>query len=91
VVPNWILTERVRDQLAAMKPEKRAALPAPMTTPEEIAAAVAHFIRDDTLVGRVLVCWTGRPWHLVAPGDPGYAVDEAFVVPTPTTRGDRGT
>lgn len=91
VVPNWILTERVRDQLAAMKPEERAALPAPMTTPEEIAAAVAHFVRDDTLVGRVLVCWTGRPWHLVAPGDPGYAVDDALVVPTPTTRGHGGT
>lgn len=91
VVPNWILTERVRAQLAAMKPEERAALPAPMTTPEQIAAAVARFVRDDKLVGRVLVCWTGRPWHLLAEGDPGYAVDDASLVPTPPTRDPGGT
>jgi NAD(P)-dependent dehydrogenase (short-subunit alcohol dehydrogenase family) len=73
VVPNWILTDRVRAHLAELSPAERAALPERMTTPEEIAGAVVRCVRDDALAGRVMVCWTGEPWGLVADRDSGYA------------------
>jgi NAD(P)-dependent dehydrogenase (short-subunit alcohol dehydrogenase family) len=76
VVPNWILTEAVRSYLEGLTPEERAAVPGlrePVTTPEEIAGAIAHLVRDDALAGRVMICWHHEPWTLVAAGDEGYA------------------
>jgi NAD(P)-dependent dehydrogenase (short-subunit alcohol dehydrogenase family) len=61
IVPNWIGTDEVKAEIAAMTPEERAAVPDKLTAPEEIAEAVARVVEDDTLAGRVLVWWTGEP------------------------------
>jgi NAD(P)-dependent dehydrogenase (short-subunit alcohol dehydrogenase family) len=65
IVPNWIGTEEVKAEIAAMTPEERAEVPAELTPPEEIADAVARFVEDDSAAGRVLVWWTGEPPRLV--------------------------
>jgi NAD(P)-dependent dehydrogenase (short-subunit alcohol dehydrogenase family) len=57
IVPGWILTERARDELAAMTPEERAEAPTPIPA-EEIAAAVVDLIADDQSAGRVVVLRT---------------------------------
>ena len=67
VVPDWIATERALAELQAMTPEQRAAAPVPRP-PDEIADAVAAFVRDDRLCGRVLVMWPGEPPRLLDPG-----------------------
>jgi 3-oxoacyl-[acyl-carrier protein] reductase len=65
VVPNWIGTPEVLEEIAAMSPEERARVPDRLTPPEEIAEAVVGFIQDDQAAGRVLVCWSAEPWRLV--------------------------
>ena len=67
VVPDWIATERALEELARMAPAERAAAPRPRP-PEEIAAAVADFIRDESHSGRVMVMWPGEPPRLLDPG-----------------------
>ena len=63
VVPNWIGTDEVLEEIAKMTPEERAEVPDALTAPEEIAEAVARFIEEDTHAGRVLVVWNdGPPW-----------------------------
>jgi NAD(P)-dependent dehydrogenase (short-subunit alcohol dehydrogenase family) len=57
IVPGWILTERARDELAAMTPEERADAETPIPV-EEIAAAVVDLIADDQSAGRVVVLRT---------------------------------
>lgn len=66
VVPDWIATERALAQLARMTPAERAAAPTPRP-PEQIAAAVADFIRDEDRSGRVMVMWPGEPPRLLDP------------------------
>jgi NAD(P)-dependent dehydrogenase (short-subunit alcohol dehydrogenase family) len=66
VVPDWIATDRAREELARMTPEQRAATPAPRP-PEEIADAVVEFVRDEDLAGRVIVMWPGEPARLLDP------------------------
>jgi NAD(P)-dependent dehydrogenase (short-subunit alcohol dehydrogenase family) len=75
VVPDWIATPSSLALAAALSPEERALrhVPDEMTPPEAIAGAVAGLVADDSLAGRVLVCWCGAPWALIAPGDVGYA------------------
>jgi NAD(P)-dependent dehydrogenase (short-subunit alcohol dehydrogenase family) len=65
IVPNWIGTELVKEEIAAMTPEERAEVPDRLTAPEEIADAVVRFVEEDAHAGRVLVCWSGEPPHLV--------------------------
>ena len=43
VVPDWIATERAREELARMRPAERAATLAPRP-PEEVAGAVVEFV-----------------------------------------------
>jgi NAD(P)-dependent dehydrogenase (short-subunit alcohol dehydrogenase family) len=54
VVPGWILTERAREELAAMTPEERAAAPVPLRI-GAIADAVVELIADDSRAGAVVV------------------------------------
>jgi NAD(P)-dependent dehydrogenase (short-subunit alcohol dehydrogenase family) len=54
VVPDWILTERARGELAAMSASERAAAPTPIPV-ETIADAVVALIADDAAAGRVVV------------------------------------
>jgi NAD(P)-dependent dehydrogenase (short-subunit alcohol dehydrogenase family) len=65
IVPNWIGTDEVMAEIAAMTPEERAEVPAELTPPEEIAEHVARFVEDESHAGRVLVCWSGEPPHLI--------------------------
>jgi NAD(P)-dependent dehydrogenase (short-subunit alcohol dehydrogenase family) len=66
VVPDWIATERAREELARMTPDERAAAPAPLP-PEAVADAVVELIRDDGLTGRVMVLRAGEPRRLLDP------------------------
>jgi NAD(P)-dependent dehydrogenase (short-subunit alcohol dehydrogenase family) len=66
IVPNWIGTEEVLEEIAQMTPEERAEVPDELTPPEEIAEAVASLIEDETHAGRVLIVWSGKPAVLVS-------------------------
>jgi NAD(P)-dependent dehydrogenase (short-subunit alcohol dehydrogenase family) len=61
IVPNWIGTELVLAEIAAMSPEERAEVPAVLTAPDEIADFVVELVEDPSVAGRVFVWWTGRP------------------------------
>jgi NAD(P)-dependent dehydrogenase (short-subunit alcohol dehydrogenase family) len=60
IVPNWIGTENVLADVAAMSPEERAKVPDELTAPEEIAELVVRLVEDEGLAGRVFVWWTGE-------------------------------
>jgi NAD(P)-dependent dehydrogenase (short-subunit alcohol dehydrogenase family) len=60
IVPNWIGTEEVLAEIAAMTPEERSEVPDVLTSPEEIADLVVELVEDPSLAGRVFVWWTGR-------------------------------
>lgn len=64
LVPDWVLTDRARAELAAMVEEERAAAPNPIPL-EVLTDAVLTLIRDDTLAGRVLVLDPDRPPYLL--------------------------
>jgi NAD(P)-dependent dehydrogenase (short-subunit alcohol dehydrogenase family) len=85
LAPDWIATAETTAYAASLDAAQRArqhvAAPDQMTRPEEIADAVARFVHDDSMAGRVLVCWCGMPWELVAPGDVGYARSEVSPAP----------
>jgi NAD(P)-dependent dehydrogenase (short-subunit alcohol dehydrogenase family) len=66
VVPHWIETERVREEIAAMPPNEQAEVPA-LVQPEEVADAVVTFLEDDELAGRVMVLWCEEPARLFDP------------------------
>jgi NAD(P)-dependent dehydrogenase (short-subunit alcohol dehydrogenase family) len=55
IVPNWIGTEEVMREIAAMSPEERADVPEELTVPEEIAELVVRLVEDEGLAGRVFV------------------------------------
>jgi NAD(P)-dependent dehydrogenase (short-subunit alcohol dehydrogenase family) len=61
IVPNWIGTEEVQAEVAAMSPAERAEVPDELTAPEEIAELVVRLVEDEALAGRVFVWWTGEP------------------------------
>lgn len=83
VVPNWIATPEVLEEIAAMTPVERAEVPPELTTPEEIAAAVLYFVRDESLAGRVMVCWSGEPWRLFPLDRRGYPTEALIEVIDP--------
>ncbi len=57
ICPGWVATEAVKKYLAtASDDEKRAAgVPDPMLTPQDIGEAVLHFVREDSLAGRIML------------------------------------
>ena len=66
ICPGWVDTPASRRTLAAMSPEeRRTQAPPVMVRPEEIAAAVMRFVRNDALAGRVMLCYEGKPPRLV--------------------------
>ena len=75
IVPDWVATEEVAGYVDTLTPEqcKEQAVPLPLTTLDEIADAVMELITNDSLAGRVMVCWTGQKRGLIPAGDPGYA------------------
>jgi NAD(P)-dependent dehydrogenase (short-subunit alcohol dehydrogenase family) len=66
VVPHWIDTERVREQISRLPADERAAVPV-LLQPEEVADAVVKLIVDDSLAGRVMVMWCEEPPRLFDP------------------------
>ena len=60
IVPNWIGTEEVLAQIAAMPDEERAEVPDVPTSPEQIAELAVELVEDEGAAGRVYVWWTGR-------------------------------
>ncbi|MDO8614749.1 MAG: SDR family NAD(P)-dependent oxidoreductase [Dehalococcoidia bacterium] len=60
IAPNWVATEKVRAFVPQLSEEQRAAWFCPsiedMARPEDIADAVMHLLRDDSLAGRVMLC-----------------------------------
>jgi NAD(P)-dependent dehydrogenase (short-subunit alcohol dehydrogenase family) len=64
IVPDWIRLDRAHAELAAMSPERRAALP-PLIPPRTVADAVVTLISDDSLFGRVMVLPSGETRELL--------------------------
>jgi len=64
VIPHWIRTPEVLEEIEALPPEERAKVP-DLTPPQEIADAVLTLVRDDSLAGRVMICWCGEPRRLI--------------------------
>jgi NAD(P)-dependent dehydrogenase (short-subunit alcohol dehydrogenase family) len=71
VIPNWIGTDEVKAEIAAMTPEERAGVPDELTPPEEIADAVARFVEDETHAGRILLWWSGEEPRLLPVSERG--------------------
>ncbi|MCH6556156.1 MAG: SDR family NAD(P)-dependent oxidoreductase, partial [Chloroflexi bacterium] len=66
ICPGWVDTPMVQRTRAEMSPEEwQAIAPAVMLQPEEIADAVVQFVRDETLAGRVMLCYEGETQRLV--------------------------
>jgi NAD(P)-dependent dehydrogenase (short-subunit alcohol dehydrogenase family) len=65
IVPNWIGTEEVIREIAAMTAEERAEVPDDLTPPEEIATAVVRFVEDEAMAGRIMIWWAGEEPRLV--------------------------
>jgi NAD(P)-dependent dehydrogenase (short-subunit alcohol dehydrogenase family) len=69
ICPGWVETEAIRLALAEMTQEEieRQSFPPPrvLIQPQEIAAAVVMFVRDENLAGRVMIWPDGEPWRLV--------------------------
>ena len=78
LVPDWVATPEVKAYWDTLTPEQRTnqGVPDTLTTLDEIADAMMRLITDDTLAGRVMVCWSGKPPGLIPAGDPGYVALE---------------
>jgi NAD(P)-dependent dehydrogenase (short-subunit alcohol dehydrogenase family) len=58
IVPNWIGTDEVLGEVAAMSPEEREEVPDTLTTPDEIADLVVELVENESLAGSVVIWWT---------------------------------
>lgn len=70
VCPGWVdtpMSQRTRRELPAEEWAKIA--PPVMSPPEEIADAVLSFVEDESLAGRVMLCYEGLPWRLLEGDD----------------------
>jgi NAD(P)-dependent dehydrogenase (short-subunit alcohol dehydrogenase family) len=66
ICPGWVDTPVSRRSRAEMTPEEREKLvPLILLQPEEIAEAVAMFIEDETMAGRVIIWKEGETWQIV--------------------------
>lgn len=64
IVPGWIGLDRAHAELAAMTPDRRAAMP-PLIPPQTVADTVVAFVRDESLSGRVMVLPGGESRELL--------------------------
>jgi NAD(P)-dependent dehydrogenase (short-subunit alcohol dehydrogenase family) len=96
LVPDWIASPPVKAFFELLTAEQRRERGAPdvLTTSEEIADTVVRLVRDESLAGRVLVCWSGQPRRLIPHGDPGtsangcvHAADGRRAISTRRARG----
>ena len=56
MVPQWIETDEVKQEIAALSQQARANVPR-LLKPSQVADAVIELVEDDTLAGRTLVMW----------------------------------
>jgi NAD(P)-dependent dehydrogenase (short-subunit alcohol dehydrogenase family) len=82
VIPDWVATDEIRTYWESVAPDQRRdhGIPDTLTDLEEISSAVLRLITDDSLYGRLLVWWSGKPPGLVPVGDPGYTSLEPFEI-----------
>jgi NAD(P)-dependent dehydrogenase (short-subunit alcohol dehydrogenase family) len=64
ICPGLVDTPSSRRSRAGLTPAQREALP-PALAPADIAAAAMHFLADDTLAGRIMVCRGGEASRLL--------------------------
>ena len=57
ICPGWVATENVQASIHGLSVEEKRKrdIPDPMLSPEDIGAAVVHFVRDEALFGRVML------------------------------------
>jgi 3-oxoacyl-[acyl-carrier protein] reductase len=67
VVPQWIETEKVKQEIAAMSPREQASVPR-LLQPSEVAEAVLGLVEDDAMAGRVLAMWCEEAPYFIDPG-----------------------
>ena len=74
LVPAWIASPAPKAYWDSLTPEQRKerGVPATILSPDEVADAIFRLASDETLFGRVMVWWNGRPPHLIPVGDRGY-------------------
>jgi len=66
ICPGWVDTPASRRSRAQMTPEEREKqVPPILLQPEEIAGAVAMFVEDDSMAGRVMIWQEGEPWQII--------------------------
>lgn len=66
VCPGWVDTPMTQRTRAALTPEQyQAIVPTVMLKPDDIADAIVELIRDDSLAGRVMLCYEGEPRRLL--------------------------
>jgi NAD(P)-dependent dehydrogenase (short-subunit alcohol dehydrogenase family) len=66
ICPGWVDTPASRASRAEMTPEEREKLVPPvLLQPEEIAEAVAMFVEDERMAGRVIIWKEGEPWQII--------------------------
>jgi 3-oxoacyl-[acyl-carrier protein] reductase len=67
LVPQWIATEEVKREIAAMSPQEQASVPR-LLQPSEVADAVVGLVEDDAVAGRVRVMWCEKAPYFLDPG-----------------------
>jgi NAD(P)-dependent dehydrogenase (short-subunit alcohol dehydrogenase family) len=74
LVPGWIAVPEVQAYVDSLDAEQRRqrGVPKTLIATEEIAEAVVRLATDETLAGRVMVCWNDQPPGFIPVGDPGY-------------------
>ena len=75
VVPDWLLTDRAREELAAMTPAERETAPDPIPL-GDLSDAVVRLIVDDAASGRVVTLPEVSPRREGRRGAPRRAVPD---------------
>lgn len=67
ICPGWVATENVRASIHGLSDEQKRErdIPGSMLTPEDIGDAVVHFVRDDSLFGRVMLYYEPGKCRLI--------------------------
>ena len=74
LVPAWIASPAPKAYWESLTPEQRRerGVPDTLLTLEEVADAIFRLATDESLFGRLMVCWNGQVPKLIPTGDPGY-------------------
>ncbi len=84
LVPAWIASPGPKEYWESLTPAQRGerGVPDTLLSLDEVSEAILRLATDETLFGRLLVCWNGQPPRLVPQSDPGFqSLDPAKPVP----------